>query len=515
MSEAPAAEPAPASAAAVALSQESAPATTNGEAAPATDAPKKLSPAELKKQKQAEKQAKRAQAKAAGGTPNQQQGPSKDSQKQQKDPKQTSKDAQSRPGPVRRRPSQANAPVLKEPEKRAKKDKEPKQTGLFFGHLYSQPKQQSLVGASKDVHPSVLALGLQYSSYAICGSTARMVAMLLVFKTVIEAYQTPPGNSLARHLTSHHLGPQIEFLKSCRPLSISMGNAIRWLKDIIIKIDPATPENEAKRDLIEEIDIFIRERVTAADRLIRDLAATKIQAGDVILVYAASSIVEQTIIHAHQSGKPFTVIVVDSKPLFEGKKLARKLANHGITVRYYLITGASHAVKDATKVFLGAHAMMSNGRLYSRVGTALVSMLAYSHSLPVIVLCQSVKFTEKVALDSILGNEVAPAEEILSEAERRDLLPLKSRLPTSKNDEKSSSEEAPADTTDVLKWIDDAKNLHHLQVLYDVTPAQYINMVITEYGSLPPSSVPVVHRLRTEEQETMPTKRGVRQASGW
>ena len=161
----------------------------------------------------------------------QQQGPSKDSQKQQKDPKQTSKDAQSRPGPVRRRPSQANAPVLKEPEKRAKKDKEPKQTGLFFGHLYSQPKQQSLVGASKDVHPSVLALGLQYSSYAICGSTARMVAMLLVFKTVIEAYQTPPGNSLARHLTSHHLGPQIEFLKSCRPLSISMGNAIRWLKD--------------------------------------------------------------------------------------------------------------------------------------------------------------------------------------------------------------------------------------------------------------------------------------------
>lgn len=231
MSEVPAAEPAPASAAAVALSQESAPATTNGEAAPATDAPKKLSPAELKKQKQAEKQAKRAQAKAAGGTPNQQQGPSKDSQKQQKDPKQTSKDAQSRPGPVRRRPSQANAPVLKEPEKRAKKDKEPKQTGLFFGHLYSQPKQQSLVGASKDVHPSVLALGLQYSSYAICGSTARMVAMLLVFKTVIEAYQTPPGNSLARHLTSHHLGPQIEFLKSCRPLSISMGNAIRWLKD--------------------------------------------------------------------------------------------------------------------------------------------------------------------------------------------------------------------------------------------------------------------------------------------
>lgn len=215
-----------------------------------------------------------------------------------------------------------------------------------------------------------------------------------------------------------------------------------------------------------------------------------------VLTYAASSIVEQALLHAHKSGVPFTVIVVDSKPLFEGKQLARKLANQGVKVRYYLITGASHAVKDATKVFLGAHAMMSNGRLYSRVGTALVSMLASSHSLPVIVLCQSVKFTEKVALDSIVSNEVAPAEELLSEAERRELLPLKSLVPVPKGEEKPA-EETTADTADVVKWIEDTKNLHHLQVLYDVTPAQYINMVITEYGSLPPSSVPVVHRLST------------------
>lgn len=227
--------------------------------------------------------------------------------------------------------------------------------------------------------------------------------------------------------------------------------------------------------------------------MIRDLAATKIEPGDVVLTYAASSIVEQAIIQAHANGIPFSVIVVDSKPLFEGRQLARKLANAGVSVRYYLITGASHAVKDASKVLLGAHAMMSNGRLYSRVGTALVSMLAAAHSLPVIVLCQSVKFTEKVALDSIVGNEVAPSEEILSESERRELLPLKALVPGVKE----ADDGEKRDTTDVLKWIEDSKNLHHLQVLYDVTPAQYINMVITEYGSLPPSSVPVVHRLST------------------
>lgn len=203
-----------------------APAVTNGNT---TATGPKLSPAELKKLAKAEKQARRAQAKAIDPAPKTQSGPSRENQKQQRDVKQTPKDDKSKPLPIRRRPSNPNVPAVKDAEKKPRK--EAKQTGLFFGHLYSQPKQQSMSGASKDVHPAILALGLQYSSYAICGSTARMVAMMLAFKAVISDYQTPPGTSLARHLTSHHLSPQIEFLKSCRPLSISMGNAIRYLKD--------------------------------------------------------------------------------------------------------------------------------------------------------------------------------------------------------------------------------------------------------------------------------------------
>jgi translation initiation factor eIF-2B subunit delta len=194
------------------------------------DAAKKISPAELKKQKAAEKQARRAQQKASGPA-TAQAGPSKEGPKQPKGPKQAPKEEKSKPLPVRRRPSQSNMPQPQQPKKEAKAGLSgPKQLGLFFGHLYSQPRRYSMAGASKDVHPAVLALGLQYSSYTICGSTARMVAMLLAFKALIESYQTPVGTSLSRHLIQL-LGPQIEYLRDCRPYSISMGNAIRWLKD--------------------------------------------------------------------------------------------------------------------------------------------------------------------------------------------------------------------------------------------------------------------------------------------
>ncbi|KAF2197039.1 IF-2B-domain-containing protein [Delitschia confertaspora ATCC 74209] len=462
----------------------------------------KLSPAELKKRAKAEKQARRAQAKSAGPSSNQEkahppkEGKQQKDQKAAKDPKQGAKDDKSKALPVRRRPSQPNPPAPKEIKKETKKEQKPA-TGIFFGHLYNQPRQHSVVGASKEVHPAVLALGLQYSSYIVCGSTARMVSMLLVFKAVIQSYQTPQGTSLARHLTSHHLSPQIDYLRSCRPLSISQGNAIRWLKDIIIKIDPSTPEFDAKRELLEEIDNFILHRITVADKLIADNAAEKIKPQDVILTYASSSIVEKTLLQAHEKGIPFSVIVVDSKPLFEGKRLAQTLAKHGIPVKYSLVSGIAHAVKDVSKVFLGAHAMLSNGRLYSRVGTALVSMLAFSRDIPVIVLCESVKFTERVALDSIVGNELAPAEEILSQTERAALLPLKAHIPCRPNADSKDGEEAEAGTGEVISWFKDVENLQMLQVLYDVTPAEYIKMVITEYGSLPPSSVPVVHRMST------------------
>ena len=283
---------------------------------------------------------------------------------------------------------------------------------------------------------------------------------------MIGSYSTPPGNSLPRHLTTH-LSSQIEYLVSCRPLSVSMGNAIRWLKVRISDVDPDVPERNAKQDLCEGIDSFIQERITVAGQAIAASATERIQDGDVILTFAKSSTIEQTLQEASRHGKRFKVIVADSRPLFEGKTLARRLASLGIEVQHCLLHAINHVIKDVTKAFLGAHAMTSNGRLYSRCGTALVAMTAKEAGIPVIVCCESVKFSDRVALDSIVMNEIAPSDELLSQA----------------------------DVAEPLSKWKDTPNLQLLNLMFDLTPAEYVDMVITEYGSLPPSSVAVVHSL--------------------
>ena len=75
-----------------------------------------------------------------------------------------------------RRDSRGNKPAVE--AKKAVKEV------AIFSHLYGQSRKQTLEGSSREVHTAVLELGLQLSSYVICGSQARCVAMLLALKAV-------------------------------------------------------------------------------------------------------------------------------------------------------------------------------------------------------------------------------------------------------------------------------------------------------------------------------------------
>jgi len=50
------------------------------------------------------------------------------------------------------------------------------------------------------------------------------------FSQIITSYTPPPQTTLTRHLPTTHLNPQIAHLIRARPLSVSMGTAIRYLK---------------------------------------------------------------------------------------------------------------------------------------------------------------------------------------------------------------------------------------------------------------------------------------------
>ncbi|KAJ5757594.1 uncharacterized protein N7511_006288 [Penicillium nucicola] len=459
----------------------------------AADADKTLTPAELKKKAKAEKAARRAREKVEKdqvGAPASGPAPGAGGAGRGGAPATPKKDAgagAAQKGGKAAPPRRGSGPVGASAPVEQKKKKDDKKVAVF-GHLYGHQRRTTVAGAGKEVHPAVLSLGLQLRDYVVCGSSARCVATLLAFK-------------------------RITYLSTCRPLSISQGNAIRALKLAIANVDPSTPESSAKATLCDFIDSFIREKITVAGQVIADSAAQKVQDGDVIVTFAGSNVVKDTLLLAHNQGKRFRVSIIDSRPLFEGKSLARALAKAGLDVQYTLVHATTHAIKDATKVFLGAHAMTSNGGLYSRVGTALVAMSAKERAsgveIPVIVCCETVKFTDRVALDSIVVNEIAAADELVPSQPPQQLtgLPDPGANSPAPIDNKKGGKPTPAastpetpvassSTSPLANWKD-TPNLQLLNIMYDVTPADYVDMVVTEMGSLPPSAVPIVHRIST------------------
>uniref|UniRef100_A0A8D2KU29 Translation initiation factor eIF2B subunit delta n=1 Tax=Varanus komodoensis TaxID=61221 RepID=A0A8D2KU29_VARKO len=344
----------------------------------------------------------------------------------------------------------------------------------LFSHLHQYSRKELLTQhmsiPASTIHPAVVRLGLQYSQGIINGSNARCIALLRVFKQVIADYTTPPNEELSRDLVNK-LKPYISFLNQCRPLSVSMGNAIKFLKKEISALPGSMQDEEAKGALQSAMDKYEQEKIILAAAAISKFASEKINNGDVILVYGCSSLVSRTLCDAQAKGHAFRVVVVDSQPRLEGRETLRRLVKQGVRCSYVLISAISYVLPEVSKVLLGAHALLANGSVMSRMGTSQIALLSKAHNVPVLVCCETYKFCERVQTDSFVSNELDDPDDLL------------------RSDPKSP-----------LAGWQESKSLRLLNLVYDVTPLELVDLVITDLGMIPCTSVPVVLRVKNVEQ---------------
>eukprot|EP00467_Chlorarachnion_reptans_P022712 CAMPEP_0114531804 /NCGR_PEP_ID=MMETSP0109-20121206/26269_1 /TAXON_ID=29199 /ORGANISM="Chlorarachnion reptans, Strain CCCM449" /LENGTH=574 /DNA_ID=CAMNT_0001714709 /DNA_START=133 /DNA_END=1857 /DNA_ORIENTATION=- len=340
------------------------------------------------------------------------------------------------------------------------------------------------VGLSKEgIHPSILRLGVKFAEGAIVGSNARCMAMLCALKDAIKDFRANEEKEMKRDLMDM-LKPIIRFaLDECRPKSLGMGNAIRYVKHAINSLPANRDLDGCKSDLLSDIDHFIKKHIVAADMEIAKIGSQRIEDGDVIMTYARSHVVEMLLVEAHKkfqsngekgAKKGFRVVIVDSRPKYEGKVLCKRLADQGISCTYCLLNGLSYVMKEVTKVLVGASSILSNGAVLSRVGTATVCLMANVYKKPVMVACEVYKFSERVQVSSISSNELGDPEDLV-------------RIDTESRGNKKSTD------SPLANWRQ-TEGLKILNLVYDLTPASFVDMVITEIGPLPVTSVPVVRR---------------------
>jgi len=245
-------------------------------------------------------------------------------------------------------------------------------------------------------------------------------------------------------------------LKAARPSAVSLPNAVDYILYLAEK-NRNLERREFGRVMSEEIQKFINEQKKSLNR-IAEIGANLIDKKDIILTHCNSDTVTALLERAWKEGKKIEVICTETRPRFQGHLTARALVKAGIPVTLVVDSAARLMMRElkVDKVFVGGDTVCANGDLINKIGTSQIALAAKELGIDFIAAVESIKFSPQS-----VGGEMA-------EIEYRD-------------------------SGEVIK-PGKIRGIKVLNPAFDITPAEMIDMLITEEGIIPPQGA--YHLLR-------------------
>ncbi|MFH1403003.1 MAG: ribose 1,5-bisphosphate isomerase [Candidatus Altiarchaeota archaeon] len=274
------------------------------------------------------------------------------------------------------------------------------------------------------------------SSMEVRGALDIAIAALKALETVVD------GGGRLKELEAAG-----EKLKKARPTAVSLPNAVNYVIYLAKKHEP--DDGKAfKSAMTREIHDFIIRQENSLEK-IAEIGSKLIEEGDVLMTHCNSDTVAHIFKRAWRDGKKFRVIATETRPRYQGYITSRDLASAGIPVTLIVDSAVYHTIKklDVDKVFVGADTVYANGDVVNKIGTMQVALCAKSEGKDFIVATESIKFSP----ESIMGG--------VSVIEERD-----------------------------PKEVAEIEGVRVFNPAFDVTPKEYVNMIITEYGIIPPEA---------------------------
>lgn len=168
--------------------------------------------------------------------------------------------------------------------------------------------------------------------------------------------------------------------------------------------------NEAGLDVMKEEIQRLKMELDHASATIAKQAAYLPAHGDQILTHSGSETVFEALVQAH-SLREIEVIVTESRPMFEGRKMAEALADRGVPTIIVTDAAGASMLPYCQAIWIGADTI-GKSFIVNKVGTFPLALVAKSLNIPVFVLSDSWKILPKGRgyhpRDHHPGNEVLP-----------------------------------------------------------------------------------------------------------
>jgi len=244
-----------------------------------------------------------------------------------------------------------------------------------------------------------------------------------------------------------------ELLISTRPTAISLPNAVVY---VLSSLRNSSSFSEARESVIKQADNFIRESEEATKR-ISLIGAKRIKENSIVLTHCHSTAAVGVIIEAYKQGRVVRVYSTETRPFYQGRVTYTQLAKSGVPVVQIPDSAVRYVINEVDYVVVGADTVTSNGAVVNKVGTSQVALAAKEARTRVYVAAESYKFSPLTLIGELVTIEYRSPEEIVSR-----------------------------------EWIEKHPRVKVLNPVFDVTPPEYIDAIITEYGVIPPQAAVLI-----------------------
>jgi translation initiation factor 2B subunit (eIF-2B alpha/beta/delta family) len=182
-------------------------------------------------------------------------------------------------------------------------------------------------------------------------------------------------------------------LVRAKPLMALIYNRTLEVVDFIQQIPKDQKNIEViKKATLEEIE-KIRKRAEQSTTSVVKLGGRLILEHNTLLTHSASSIVENILISARKQKKRFKVICTESRPLFEGTAMAKRLAKAGVKVTLIPDADIARAIEESHFVLLGTD-RFTETHFVNKTGSFAIGSLAKYMNKPLYIAGE----TDKVLL---------------------------------------------------------------------------------------------------------------------
>lgn len=258
-----------------------------------------------------------------------------------------------------------------------------------------------------------------------------------------ESYQ---GNSLEDF--RRDLSRATAEILDSRPTAVSLWNGVH---STIRGVDRTSSVDEA-RELVMANSREFCERSEKAVQTIARIGAKRIEDGDTVMTHCNSSAALGVIKEAHRQGKEFRVFATESRPWRQGVLTVTELAEAGVDVTMIIDSAVRYVMNDTDMVFVGVDTITSHGAVINKIGTSQLALAAHEARTNFFVCGETYKFSPM----TMFG----------------DLVKIEER-----------------ETSEVVRPGEIPESVKIFNPVFDSTPAQYIDALITEVGMIPPTAV--------------------------